>query len=85
MSGVDSAAEGPGPAALRPGLRRGPVTVAPLRPHRGWLVPLLLLVVVGIGRPLCLLAQLFIPLVVVVLPLPPEQAGQVLRHRIRLR
>lgn len=63
----------------------GPVTLAPLRPHRGWLVPALLMLVIGVGRPICLLAQLFIPLVAVVTPLPPEQAAHVLRHRIRLR
>lgn len=63
----------------------GAVTVAPLRPHRGWLVPALLMVVIGVGRPLCVLAQLFIPLVAVVTPLPAEQSEQVLRHRIRLR
>ncbi len=33
------------------------VTVAPLRPHRGWLVPLAMLVVYGVGRPLCLVTQ----------------------------
>ena len=33
------------------------VTVAPLRPHRGWLVPLTMLVVYGVGRPICLLVQ----------------------------
>ena len=33
------------------------VTVAPLRPHRGWLVPLAMLVVYGVGRPICLLTQ----------------------------
>jgi hypothetical protein len=63
----------------------GAVGLAPLRPHRGWLVPALLMVVIGVGRPLCLLAQLFIPLVVVVTPLPAEESAQLLRHRIRLR
>jgi len=43
------------------------------------------MVVIGVGRPLCLLAQLFIPLVVVVTPLPAEESAQLLRHRIRLR
>jgi hypothetical protein len=61
------------------------VTVAPLRPHRGWLVPLLLMFVIGVGRPLCLLAQLFIPLMAVTTPLPPEELANVLRHRIRIR
>ncbi len=63
----------------------GAVGLAPLRPHRGWLVPALLMVVIGVGRPLCLLAQLFIPLMAVVTPLPQDEAAQVLRHRIRLR
>jgi len=35
----------------------GAVGVAPLRLHRGWLVLLLLIVIVGLGRPICLLVQ----------------------------
>ncbi|GAC1445684.1 MAG: hypothetical protein NVSMB55_27990 [Mycobacteriales bacterium] len=59
--------------------------IAPLRPHRGWLVPLMLMIVIGIGRPLCLLTQLFIPLAAVVTPLPADQASHALRHQITLR
>ena len=36
------------------------VEVVPLRPHRGWLVPLSMLAVVGLGRPVCLATQLLL-------------------------
>jgi len=36
---------------------RQQVGVAPLRLHRGWLVLLLLIVIIGVGRPICLVVQ----------------------------
>lgn len=36
------------------------VAVAPLRPHRGWLLPLLMVLIVAIGRPICLAVQLLL-------------------------
>jgi hypothetical protein len=33
------------------------VTVAPLRPQRGYVVPLTMMLTVGLGRPVCLFVQ----------------------------
>jgi hypothetical protein len=43
------------PAAPEDAVSR--VTVAPLRPERGYVVPLTMMLVVGVGRPICLLVQ----------------------------
>ena len=39
-----------------PGVPPG-VTLAPLRFERGWIVPLVMVLTVGLGRPVCLLVQ----------------------------
>ena len=36
---------------------RPAVTVVPLRMHRGWVVPLAMMLTFGLGRPVCLLVQ----------------------------
>ncbi len=59
------------------------VTVERVRWQRGWVVPLVMMLIVGLGRPVCLLAQTLMPLVVWWAPLPPDVALPVLRHRRR--
>ena len=78
---------GAGPCGTRlPGSPSAVVGVAPLlRWHRGSAGPLLLWLVLALGRPLCLLCQGLIPLAAATVPLPLPTAVALLHHRVRAR